>query len=140
MHDDVSALLSAIGRMIHEFCSGALLSSWEFIVIFIVARIPVVKFGGALAGGGIAIGSPGGIALTAVGAGCVTLGVAWIASIIAAIVLVGRGRRRTEANTIAKEVVLGFTIVGNAFRGHANKRHVLQLAGTVGVAISISKC
>ena len=62
------------------------------------------------------------------------MGVARIASVIAAIVLVGRGRRRTKANTIAKEVVLGFAIVGNAFGRHANKRRALQLAGTVGIA------
>jgi hypothetical protein len=48
--------------------------------------------------------------------------------------LVGGGRRRAEAAAIAKEVVLGFAIVRNAFRSQANKRRILQLAGAVGVA------
>ena len=62
------------------------------------------------------------------------MSIAGIASVIVAIVLVCRGRRRTKATAIAKEVVLGFAVIGNAFGRYANKRRVLQLAGTVGVA------
>ena len=62
------------------------------------------------------------------------MGIGWVASVVVTIVLVGGYRRGAEATAIAKEVVLGFAIVGNAFGGHANKRRVLQLAGTVGVA------
>ena len=44
------------------------------------------------------------------------MGIGWVASVVVAIVLVGGNGWRAIAASIAKEVVLGFAIVGNAPR------------------------